>query len=85
MHICSVRKLTIEIFHIDQNIVEESVNFPLCIARSLMALLPRDFVTRFDENSEQLEELLNIALDPDAHGVIMELIDNDERVVISVS
>ncbi|MGF1748917.1 hypothetical protein [Vibrio cionasavignyae] len=84
-----MRKLTIETYNIDNKIVDrstvvESVSFPLCISRSLISLLPNDLIIRFSENSEQLEALLSAALDPDAHGVIMEVIDQEERVVISV-
>ncbi|MCL9774463.1 hypothetical protein [Vibrio methylphosphonaticus] len=80
-----MRILTIETIDITHTSAQESIRFPLCIAHSLVSLLPYDFVIRFDNNTRELESMLTTALDPDSSGVIMDIIDNDERVVVSVS
>ncbi|MFA0085791.1 hypothetical protein [Vibrio sp. 10N.261.51.F12] len=79
-----MRKLTIETFNVRDDTIEETISFPLGIARSLLSLLPKDFIARFDENGVQLDALLEAALDPETQGIIMEVADQHERIVISV-
>ncbi|MFA0439273.1 hypothetical protein BCU70_06095 [Vibrio sp. 10N.286.49.C2] len=79
-----MRKLTIETFNVRDDTIEETISFPLGIARSLLSLLPKDCIARFDENGVQLDALLEAALDPETQGIIMEVADQHERIVISV-
>ncbi|EPD5575078.1 hypothetical protein ACSBYH_004405 [Vibrio parahaemolyticus] len=66
--------------------LEDSLSIPLCLAKVIVNVLPQNISSKFDENGEQLEVLVNALKDAKTEGILLELEDRvgGERVVFSV-
>ncbi|HGF5185203.1 TPA: hypothetical protein ACF34A_004502 [Vibrio parahaemolyticus] len=81
-----MRKLQINTYSYNSGKLEDSLSIPLGIAKALAGMLPDNISSKFDENGEQLEALINAVKDSSSVGVFLELEDpsENERVVFSV-
>ncbi|OLQ89087.1 hypothetical protein BIY21_02990 [Vibrio ponticus] len=82
-----MRAIKIETFSYRSGELVDSISVPATLARSLVKLLPRNALSRFDENGDQLRELLETIADPTFNGTILDITDvqENERVVISAA
>ena len=78
-----MRMFKIETFSHDSGELIDSMSVPTALVKSMLTLLPKKFMSKFDENGDQLEVLLSAVLNPDYNGVILDLVDvaDNERVV----
>jgi|TARA_R110001583_G_scaffold164869_1_gene317362 hypothetical protein len=76
----------IETFSHDSGELIDSMSIPTALVESMLELLPKNFMSKFDENGDQLEVLLSAVLNPDFNGVILDVVDvaDNERAVFSV-
>ncbi|HCE4595073.1 TPA: hypothetical protein NGS02_004713 [Vibrio parahaemolyticus] len=81
-----MRKLQINTYSHNSGKLEDSLSIPLGIAKALAGMLPDNISSKFDENGEQLEALINAVKDGSSAGVLLELEDpsENERIVFSV-
>lgn len=82
-----MRKLKIDTFCFETGELKDSLSVPLGLAKLLVTLLPQNISSKFDENGEQLEVLINELKDVKAEGILFELKDDEgkERTVFSVA
>lgn len=81
-----MRMFKIETFSHDSGELIDSMSIPTALVESMFTLLPKKFMSKFEENGDQLEVLLSALLNPYFNGVILDLVDvaDNERVVFSV-
>ncbi|WP_315920099.1 hypothetical protein [Vibrio fluvialis] len=81
-----MRKLKIDTYSCDTGELQDSLSIPLGLVKVVANILPESILSKFDENGEQLEALVNALKDAKAEGILLEVEDNadNERVVISV-
>jgi hypothetical protein len=81
-----MRMFKIETFSHDSGELIDSMSIPTALVESMLELLPKNFMSKFDENGDQLEVLLSAVLNPDFNGVILDVVDvaDNERAVFSV-
>lgn len=81
-----MRKLKIETYSMSNHELEDSMVVPLSLIRALIKVLPNNIATKFDQNGEQLEELIRVVSDAEGNGVVYEVEDlaDNERVVFSI-
>ncbi|MDG2679178.1 hypothetical protein P7M20_16395 [Vibrio parahaemolyticus] len=79
-------KLKIDTYSCETGELEDSLSIPLGLAKVIANVLPENISSKFDENSEQLEALVNALKDAKTKGILLELEDTSgsERVVFSV-
>ena len=79
-------KLKIETFSNDSGNIEDTLTVPLAVAKTLLKFLPANLAAKFDENGEQLQDLVSAIADAKQPGIILEFDDQDEdqRIVFSV-
>ncbi len=81
-----MRKLQINTYSYDNGKLQDSLSIPLGMAKALVNILPDNISSKFDENGEQLEALINAVKGSRSTGVLLELEDpsENERVVFTV-
>jgi hypothetical protein len=81
-----MRKLQINTYYLNSGELEESVSFPLGLAKVLANVLPKNIASKFDENGEQLEALVKALKAAKSEGILLEVEDekDNERIVFSV-
>ncbi len=81
-----MRKLQINTYSYDNGKLQDSLSIPSGMAKALVNILPDNISSKFDENGEQLEALINAVKDSRSTGVLLELEDpsENERVVFTV-
>ncbi|MFH4594760.1 hypothetical protein WKW23_22060 [Vibrio alginolyticus] len=81
-----MRKLKIDTYACDSGELQDSLSIPLGLAKVVAKIIPQHISSKFDENGEQLEALVNSLKDAKVEGVLLEMEDKagNERVVISV-
>ncbi|ELB2967094.1 hypothetical protein ND926_09780 [Vibrio diabolicus] len=81
-----MQKLKIDTYSCDTGELEDSLSIPLGLAKVIVNVLPQNISSKFDENGEQLEVLVNALKDAKTEGILLELEDRvgGERVVFSV-
>ncbi len=82
----SMRKLKIDTYSCDSGELQDSLSIPLGLAKVVANIIPQNISSKFDENGEQLEALVNALKDAKTEGTLLEVEDtvDNERVVISV-
>lgn len=82
-----MRMLKIETFVYQSGELVDALSVPSTLAKTLIKLLPKNFASQFEENSEQLEALMSAISAPEFTGTILDITDKkeNERVVISIS
>ncbi len=82
-----MRKLKMDTYCFETSELKDSLVVPLGLAKLVVTLLPKNISSKFDENGEQLEALVNALKDAKAEGILLELKDDEskERIVFSVA
>ncbi|USD67435.1 hypothetical protein [Vibrio sp. SCSIO 43136] len=81
-----MRSLKIETFRLNNNQLMNTISIPLVLVKGILALLPKNIASKFDENGEQLAHLVEAVSNADYQGKILEIEDvsDDERVIFSI-
>ncbi|CAK2793112.1 conserved hypothetical protein [Vibrio crassostreae] len=82
-----MRKLKIDTYSCDSGELQDSLSIPLSLAKVVANIIPQNISSKFDENGEQLETLVNALKDAKTEGALLEVEDkaDNERIVISVA
>ncbi|MEZ8305826.1 hypothetical protein AB6D24_23790 [Vibrio splendidus] len=81
-----MRKLKIDTYSCNSGDLQDSLSVPLDLVKVVANILPQNISSKFDENGDQLEALLNALKSTKTKGVLLEVEDktDNERIVISV-
>jgi len=82
-----MRKLKIDTYSLEHGCIEDSVSVPFFAAKAVAKLMPKKLAEKFDENGDQLQQLIDAISTAKHEGVLMEFQDpeNSQRIVFSVS
>ncbi|MCW8334577.1 hypothetical protein [Vibrio paucivorans] len=81
-----MRKLQIDTYSLNRQPIKDSTTLPLFMAKAMAKRIPKALASKFDENGEQLEQLVQAVVDAKETGVIYEVVaeDENERIVFSI-
>ena len=81
-----MRKLKIDTYSNDTGKHLNSLSIPVCFAKAIAKLLPTQLAKKFDENGQELEDLVDAVLNAKEPGVFLEITDleDNENFVLSL-
>lgn len=81
-----MRKLQIDTYSLNRQSIKDTTTLPLFMAKAMAKRIPKALSSKFDENGEQLEQLVQAVVDAKETGVIYEVVaeDENERIVFSI-
>ncbi|CAH7222846.1 conserved hypothetical protein [Vibrio chagasii] len=82
-----MRNLKIETYALDSKKLIDSTVVPLLLVKTFAKLLPKNIASKFDENGEQLEQLVSAIASAKEPSVLLDINDTieNERIVFSVT
>ena len=81
-----MRSLKIKVFKGNESSPETTCTIPTAILQVAFKLVPRQAMAALRETGIELEEIIQLASNPDVHGTLLEVEDHkkNEKVIIAL-